>query len=136
MPGGMLTRIACLSFLLGLLATACVADETDDVAVDTAAATALAPTQSYTLTSRLWKDLQVVVARSHQFTCFNGWTYTEDYQLRYPVCVPPLPAHCTDTYRITHRCVDGAFRVVSNVLVSHVCNYDYDGRSCGPIEWP
>jgi hypothetical protein len=125
-------RNACVALLL---VSACVADEAD-LGDESAAATVAAPSQSYTLTSRLWKDLQVVVTRTHQFTCFPGWTYTEDYQLRYPVCVRPLPAHCTDTYRITHRCVDGAFRVVSNVLVSHVCDYDYDGRSCGPIEWP
>jgi hypothetical protein len=80
------------------------------------------------------KDLQVVGTPTYRFACLPGWTYSEHYQLRYPVCVPPLRAHCTDPYRVTHRCDNCAFRVISNVLVSHVC--DYDGRSCGPLDWP
>jgi len=95
-----------------------------------------APSQRYSLVSRLFKDLDVKVVRVHNFGCFNGWTYTEDYQLSYPVCIAPLPGHCTDTYRVVHKCVDGAFQVISNTLVSHVCDYSYDGTSCDPIELP
>src|SRR5690349_12842638 len=101
-------RALAICLAASALTVGCAADETDETDPSTIEAELSATsTQTYAITSRLFKDLQVVVARTHAFTCIPGWTYTEDYQLHYPVCVAPLPAHCTDTYRITHRCVDG-----------------------------
>lgn len=128
---------ACLTAVALVAVTSCVEEPIGEPVIeDTTLLASSWPTQRYTIRSRLWKDLDVAVTRVHRFTCVEGWTYTEDYQLRYPVCVAPLPGHCVDAYRITHRCIDGAFQVVSNVLVSHVCDYDYDGSSCDPIELP
>jgi len=130
------------TFALCLVATAtaaCLAEpEPDDGGepADVATASQAATGPRYTITSKLFKDLRVSVATAHAFACFNGWTYTTEYQLSYPVCVAPLPGHCTDTYRVVHKCIDGAFQGVSNTLVSHVCDYDYDGSSCEPIELP
>jgi len=62
-------------------------------------------------------------------------TFTSEYTLSYPTCLPPQPAFCQDTDQLTQRCTDGEFVTVDNSLISSDCDCTYDNTMCGPPEW-
>ena len=76
-------------------------------------------------------EVSVVAGRTFHFECLEGMQIESEYTLSYPVCLPPLPASCTDTYQLIEECIDGQFEAVSNDLIAHDCSYTYSGATCG-----
>ncbi|MEM7158521.1 MAG: hypothetical protein AAF799_37120 [Myxococcota bacterium] len=76
-------------------------------------------------------EIAVVAGRTFNFECFEGMQIQSEYTLTYPICIPPLPGFCTDTYQLIEECIDGQFEPVSNDLIEHECDYSYSGATCG-----
>lgn len=75
-------------------------------------------------------ELKLSPSYSLNFDCIEGLAITSQYTLAYPICIPPLPGYCADTYELVQLCVDGELQTTSNELVSHNCDYSYSGSAC------
>lgn len=76
-------------------------------------------------------EVKLAPSYSLNFECLEGMAFTSQYTLSYPVCIPPLPGYCVDTYQLVQVCTDGELQTTSNELIAHDCDYSYNGSSCG-----
>jgi len=77
--------------------------------------------------------VEAKVAVVSSFECLEGFRFTTETELSWPLCLGTLPATCSQTVFETFECRSGQLEMVHTWTSDPDCGYDADGSVCEEV---